>query len=70
MHTFISKTGEQVQAERFMQAPALHAGYVWYNTHDKVWIEQPEVQPLEDGKLFGYDVAEFMAKQYRCTKHY
>lgn len=69
MNVFITKDGQRVEVERFMQGPKLSAGYVWNNdaplgSGEKVWREV--VAPhVPDGKLFGYDQAEFMAKQYR-----
>jgi hypothetical protein len=52
-----------------MAGPALHAGYWWNDEAPlgagfSVWREV--VRPHNtDGKLFGYDEQEFMAKQYK-----
>jgi hypothetical protein len=68
-HTFIDKFGTQYVTDRFMAGPALHAGYWWNDEAPlgagfSVWREV--VRPHNtDGKLFGYDAREFMAKQYK-----
>jgi len=43
-------------------------GYIWNNIaplgEKPDWIEAVEI-PNNDGKLFGYDEKEFLAKQYK-----
>jgi len=70
MHLFINRIGEEFKVDRFMNGPVLQTGYWWHNeTKDtmaefQIWREV--VQPLEaNSKLFGYDQAEFLAKQYK-----
>jgi hypothetical protein len=55
-------------ARKFMELPPLKPGYWWVNVslpgEDPVW--EAQVAPIETGgKLFGYDEADFMAKQYK-----
>lgn len=69
MHTFILLSGETLNFERFMQGPKLSEGCRWVNAYEKVWIEtKGEVETVDPNTrtLFGYDEAEFLAKQYRC----
>ena len=57
---------------RFMEATKrdpLKPGYWWQNTaplgEKPTWKQRPEPHAADDGRLFGYDAAEFLAKQYK-----
>ena len=64
MNKFILKDGCEKVTDRFMQGPVLTSGYEWRHSHDKTWVETP-IQPVEDAsKIFGYDLKEFMKRQY------
>jgi len=66
----VNRLGDEFKVDRFMNSPPLRAGYWWHNeTQDtmaefQTWLEV--VAPLDNNnKLFGYDQAEFLAKQYK-----
>lgn len=68
MHTFILLSGKVLKFDRFMQGPKLTEGCHWHNAYDQVWVEtQGEVESVNPNKrtLFGYDEAEFLARQYK-----
>lgn len=64
-HTFIRKSGAVLKVDRFMQGPTLRQAHEWHNTGDCVWVERPSQQVPDDRKLFGYDKAVFMQRQYK-----
>lgn len=51
----------------FMKMPPLKSGYVWSNVaplgEKPEWVAIPDIQ--SSGKLFGYDTADFMQRQYK-----
>lgn len=70
-HVFIRADGTTTEVDRFMAGPALRPGYEWRNEsgpndHVSKWVERP-VQKSEvyDGRLFGYEEKELLAKQYK-----
>lgn len=70
-HVFLRADGTTTEVDRFMAGPALRPGYEWrsisgHNEPVSKWIERP-VQKSEayDGRLFGYEESEFLAKQYK-----
>jgi hypothetical protein len=69
LNTFILKSGAVVHCERFVSGPKHSTGYWWRNEYANRYVEVVAPQ-AESDTLFGYPVAEFMAKQYRCTKNY
>lgn len=55
-------------ANTIMTLPPLKPGYWWWNIapigEKPEWVQKPA--PIEsDDRIFGYDRAEFMARQYR-----
>jgi hypothetical protein len=57
-------------ARRFLDLPPHKPGYCWWNVaplgEDPVWEERVAPWTIAtEGKLFCYNEAEFMAKQYK-----
>ena len=55
-------------SRKFLDLPIHKHGYLWENVaplgEEPLWEERPEPASYED-RLFGYEVQEFMAKQYK-----
>jgi hypothetical protein len=72
MGIYITKDGTTVNAKTYGEHPKLSPGHHWTNDEPlgeaPVWREVPgqiaSVEPMRP-TLFGYDEAEFMAKQYK-----
>jgi hypothetical protein len=72
MSTFITLDGVIVVAKTVGEWPILPKGHSWRNNEplgeSPIWREVPyPVESVDPNHqtLFGYDVKEFMAKQYR-----
>jgi hypothetical protein len=70
MQIYILKDGARVEVARVMQGPPLTPGYWWsqeapLGSGESIWREVVQPATARPNTLFGYDEAEFMAKQYR-----
>ena len=69
MHIFVKRDGTRFETERFMTGPALSPGCHWADkaalgSGERIWHEKVSIE-TPDGKLFGYDEATLLAKQYK-----
>ena len=72
MGTYVTKEGLTINAKTYGEQPKLSPGHHWSNNaplgESPVWQEMPGVlASVEPSRptLFGYDEAEFMAKQHK-----
>lgn len=69
-NTFIQKDGTRTETTRFLAGPTLTPGYWWSNeaplgSEGNIWREVVAPHTPRKDTIFGYDAAEFMAKQYK-----